>query len=542
MSSTTLTVVTDPDRTPDTAPVGSAGDRSRPADAAYMHPDDVLIAENVRTTFDLADHPDEIASIREFGVGLPIRAERDPDGTIHAIDGQLRVLIAREVGLEEIPVWIVDTPTGVDDRERRIARTLTQINLNDRRVPLTARDRAAGVAQMLDLGASVTRVAKGLQTNRAEIKKTAAIGRSATAQDLLGNRQFGLDQLAVIAEYENLGDTDAVERLTRAARYNFTYTRNQIEAERADTRNLLHASLPYAAYGFGVLTHEPDPSGDGTDPAYIPAELLATSDGEPVPESTILADAGRWVVHLTVEENALLVDTTSGEIIDPDIIDWNTDSDPDATPAEGYRHADTVEYRDRWIPHYYLPGHALADSGLHYLTDPTVEAAEHTRLAAAQAIAAQERATGERRMVRELNKRGQSAKDRRLEKLPQLVAKAAAPAGAAAFVARARAYTLDPKPLALATELLGLSGGRDALLAAIDAASENRAATITLAIELAIHETAIEKTLWREGTAATGRYLRFLDTLGAAYEFGLVDVEHAALGDIKPADIDLAAA
>jgi hypothetical protein len=35
--------------------------------------------------------------------------------------------------------------------------------------------------------------------------------------------------------------------------------------------------------------------------------------------------------------------------------------------------------------------------------------------------------------------------------------------------------------------------------------------------------------------------LRFLDSVGDAYEFGLVDVEHAALGDVKPADIDLAA-
>jgi ParB family chromosome partitioning protein len=342
LSSTTLTVVTDPDQNPDTAP--SAGDRSRPADAAYMHPDDVLIAENVRKTFDLADHLDEIASIREFGVGLPIRAERDPDGTIHAIDGQLRVLIAREVGLEEIPVWILDTPTGVDDRERRIARTLTQINLNDRRVPLSQRDRAAGVAQMLDLGASVTRVAKGLQTNRAEIKKTAAIGRSATAQDLLGGHQFGLDQLAVVAEYENLGDTDAVERLSRAARYNFSYTRNQIESERAETRDLLQAALPWAAYGFGVLTHEPDTS--SADPTYIPAEILADSDGNPVSETSILTDATPWVVYLTVEENALLVDTTSGEIVDDDAVDWNTDGDPEATPADGYRHADTVEYRD----------------------------------------------------------------------------------------------------------------------------------------------------------------------------------------------------
>lgn len=237
-----------------------------------------------------------------------------------------------------------------------------------------------------------------------------------------------------------------------------------------------------------------------------------------------------------------MVSTASGEIVDYDAVDWDTDGDPDATPADGYRHASTVEYRDRWIPHYYLPTTQLPGSGLHRLTDPAAEVAEHMRLAAEQAITAREAATRERRMVLELNRRGQAAKDRRLDLLPKLVAKATAPAGAAAFVARARAHGLDPKPLALATELLGLSGGRDALLAAIDEASENRAVTISAAIELAVHETAIDKTLWRHPTADTGRYLRFLDSVGGSYEFGLVDVEHAALGDVKPADIDLAAA
>ncbi|WP_416566134.1 ParB/RepB/Spo0J family partition protein [Nocardia testacea] len=539
MSPTTATVLTDPDATSTVTQSAAAGAASPRPEAAYMHPADVLIADNVRKTFDLADHPDEVASIREFGVGLPVRAEREPDGTVYAIDGQLRVLIARAVGLTEIPVWIVGAPTDTDDNQRRINRTLMQINLNDRRVPLSEGDRAAGIAQMLDLGASVTRVAKGLQRNRVEIKKAAAIGRSATAKDLLGNRQYSLDQLAVIAEYEHLGDTDAVERLSHAPRYNFTYIRNRIEADRTETRARLNAALSYASYGFGVLTEEPDTSGPAS--AYIPAANLATAHSSEVDESTLVADAHRWVVYLTVEENALLVDRTSGEIIDHADVDWSTRGDSDAAPVDGLRHADTVEYTDRWTPHYYLPAHQLADSGLHYATDPTVEAAEHTRLAAEQARAEQGQARHERRMVRELNKRGQGAKDRRLETLPRLVAKATPPTGATIFLAQARAHTLDAKTLDLASTLLGLSAGRGTLLAAIEAASPNRATTMLLAMELAAHETDIDKTLWRHSPDATSRYLRYLDTVGPEYDFKLVDVEQAAVGDIDHHDIDIAA-
>ncbi|WP_280423705.1 ParB/RepB/Spo0J family partition protein [Nocardia carnea] len=535
MSSTTLTVVTDPDDTTDEPQPVATETVAPQAEAAYLHPAEVVIADNVRKTFDLADHPDEVASIREFGVGLPIRAERGPDGTVYAIDGQLRVLIAREVGLDHIPVWIVDAPAGVDDKQRRIDRTLMQINLNDRRVPLSARDRAAGIAQMLDLGASLTRVAKGLQRNRAEIKKSAAVGRSETAKNLLGRRQYSLDQLAVIAEYENLGDTDAVERLSQAPSYDFTYLRNRIDADRAETRNRLHAALPYAAYGFGVLTAEPDTS--GTAPDYIPAAMLATADDGEVDDETIFAGADRWVVYLTVEENALLVDRTTGEIVDRAGVDWTTRGEPDAAPADGLRHADTVAYTDRWTPHYYLPAHQLAGSGLHYATDP----ADTTRAAAEQTLAQRERARRERRMVLELNKRGRAAKDRRLDTLPRLVAKATPPTGAAVFLAQARAHSLGADALDLAATLLGLSGGRAGLLAAIEDASANRATTILLAMELAAHETDIDKTLWRHSTAATTRYLRYLDAIGHDYDFALVDVEQAAVGDIDHHTIDIAA-
>ncbi|MFI9410123.1 ParB/RepB/Spo0J family partition protein [Nocardia gamkensis] len=560
MTTSTLTTVADPatDPRPDTDPV--TAEQPDPvvsestviegppvlevpeAKAEYLDPAELVIAENVRKSFDLTAHPDEAASIREFGVGNAIRAEREPDGSVHVVDGQIRTLIAREVGLARVPVWVVDAPTDLDAKERRIARTLTQINLNDRRIPLTDADRATGIALMLDLGASATRVAKGLQRKRSEIQKTAAVGASDTAKRLLEQRQYGLDQLAVIAHYENLGDTDAVQRLATAGRWSFASTAKRIEHDRAETRARLQESLLYGAYGFGILATEPDTNQpDASEPEgdYIPASELVTAAGEPVSEELIYADPARWVVYLEVQENGLLVDKDTGAIVDADTVDWSTRGDTTAEPADGRVHAEQVQWRDRWIPAYFLPASGLADSGLQRLVPDTGESSDE---AAAKAAAEREQARQDRRRVIELNKRGDAANARRQEFLPRLLAGRTPPRQAAAFVAESMAHTLDPSVLQKVTKLLGLGGSTQQLVAAIHAATPSRAWMIVLAMQVAAAEAPIGKSVWRDSSAATKRYLHFLAdaVAGTELDFALVDVEQAAAGDIDYRDIDLA--
>ncbi|MBF6339807.1 ParB/RepB/Spo0J family partition protein [Nocardia abscessus] len=561
MTTSTLTAVADPatDPGPDTDPVAveETVPAAQPAPAVeesimveepvvldvpeakaeYLDPAELVIAENVRKSFDLAAHPEEAASIREFGVGNPIRAEREADGSVHVVDGQIRTLIAREVGLTRVPVWVTDAPTDIDPKERRIARTLTQINLNDRRIPLTDADRATGIALMLDLGASATRVAKGLQRKRSEIQKTAAVGASDTAKRLLEERQYGLDQLAVIAHYENLGDTDAVQRLATAGRWSFASTAKRIEHDRAETRARLHESLLYGAYGFGVLASEPDTS--EPDAAYIPASELVTAAGEPVSEELIYADPARWVVFVEVQENGLLVDKDTGAIIDAGTVDWSTRGDLSAEPADGQVHAEQVQWRDRWIPSYFLPTNALADSGLQQIVPDTGDGSEE---AAAKAAADREQARQDRRRVIELNKRGDAANARRQEFLPRLLAGRTPPRQAAAFVAESMAHTLDPTVLQKVTKLLGVGGSTQQLVAAIHAATPSQAWMIVLAMQIAAAEAPIGKSFWRDSSAATKRYLHFLAEAAAGTEldFALVDVEQAAAGDIDYHDIDLA--
>ncbi|WP_433622105.1 hypothetical protein [Nocardia sp. CA-120079] len=507
-------------------------------EAVWMRPDDIAIAENVRATFRIDDHPAQVASIKERGVRDPINATREADGSVQADDGQVRILIAREVGTPWIPVFITAGPVGLSDNERRIERTLDQINFNERRIPLTKADYAAGVALMLDLGANVTRVAKGLQTGREQVKAQAKIAASATATALLDSDQFGLDELAVIGHYETLGDTDAVQRLTRCTRTGFTIEVKRILAERAAQRNRLQAALPYAAHGFGILAAEPDTSGPDTD--YIPAELLTTIDGHPVTFEHINTDPTRWVVYLHIEANGQLVEKTSGAVIDPDTVDPNTHNNTDAAPEPGLVHADQVEWRDRWVPFCYLAADQLPDSGLQVPTATGGASADSGDDSAAVA-AERDQARKDRAQENELNIRGEAAGERRDGTLIKFVSRRTPHNLAAAFVAESIAHELDTVHLRKVLHLLGVGGTREALIKAITSATPARAWVIVTAMIVAKHETDLDKSLWRNHTAATERYLHFLAEAAAGLDFALDDVELAAAGDIDYRDIDIAA-
>ncbi|MFE3795746.1 ParB/RepB/Spo0J family partition protein [Nocardia tengchongensis] len=515
-------------------------------EALWRDPAELVIAENVRKTFDLTEHLDIVESITEFGVDIPIIAERQPDGSLHVTEGQLRTLIALDAKIKKVPVWVRDADPDLPDNERRIRTTLMQMNVNDRRVAMVEADRADGIALMLDLGASVTRVAKGLQRKRSQIKHAATIAASATARGLVDAGAYSLDQLAVIADYETLGDTDAVERLLRVPRSSFSYTANQIAADREETRARMEAAVFCAALGFGILTAEPDTS--SLDSTLLPAELLETADAAPVSEELIRAQAHRWLVYLDVEENGQLVDVQTGELVDPDQVDWDTQGRSESQPGEGLRHADSVDYRDRWIPLYFLPADQVAESGLKLRPlavdeEAGSDRAEALRLDALQAAAERESARLERRRVRELNKRGLAAKERRMEFLTRLLARRTPPAQAGQFVAESLARESDllgsfhaPKA---ARDLLGVSGFTDELVSSIQSATASRAWVVVLAMVLGAFESRAGKDSWRYNDRGVQRYLKFLATVGQQLEFELVDVEQAAAGLIDYHDIDL---
>ncbi|TQM32729.1 ParB/RepB/Spo0J family partition protein [Nocardia bhagyanarayanae] len=570
MSHDTDTPVLDPDTIPDPdrdstsmpAPTDSAASVQR---GPTLDPALLDIADNVRENFRLEDHPDVTESIREHGVRSPIKVIRMPDGRLVVRDGQVRTLTALAFAQTEVPVWVTDFDPSVDAAEAEIERITEQITVNDRRIPLTDSDRAKGIAQMLDLGASVTQVARALQTKRDDIKRAGKIGASDTARNLVDEGQYDLEQAAIIAEYDNLGDTDAVERLMRANRSWFSYEANRIAHDRAEARAYLTAALPYAEAGLGILTDYPD-LGYYTDkaPLIVAAELV-DADGTAVDISHIHAHPGFWLVWLEIGEDMVWVEVDTGALVDPDTVDWDTRDHPDTEPAEGLRHAREVEQREQVLAEYFLPRDQLDAAGLfeRETTDSDDITAEDTdsgdthgvgesggggdELAAGRRAAAQaeaERREDERlarRRVRELNKQGEAAKTTRVEFVTALLARKTPPAQAAVFLAHAlvahSGLLGEYHAFSSALKLLGLSGfgSREELIATIETAKPARCQVIVLALVLGAYENRAEKDLWRYADRGVRLYLEFLRTLGHQ----LVPVELAALGEINSDDIDI---
>ncbi|MBF6215927.1 ParB N-terminal domain-containing protein [Nocardia puris] len=578
--STGITDVADADaQITDAADSDGAGDGDGDGLCTGLTVDPALleIDENVRKSFHLEDHPEVTDSIREHGVLDPILAVRMPDKRLVVRDGQVRTLTALAFELPEVPVYIRDFDPNVDVNEAQIERIFEQITLNDRRIPLTNGDRAAGITQALDLGASVTRVAKALQTKREQVKLVGKVGASPTARRLIDdNDQYDLMHAAIIAKYDNVGDHDAVRRLLNANSDWFDYEANRIAADRAEQRAYLAHALPYAQAGLGILTDYPD-----LDDLHR-GELLRATDivdaaGGPIDFATIAANPGPWLVWLDLDQDPVWVEIDSGHIIDPDTVDWDTRDQPDAEPADGLRHAREVEQRDQIVPEYFLPREHLDTLGLRERpepesddtdtgigdvadagedpdpgqpgsrfgqVDPEQAAAERRAAAEAAAQAAAQAAEidrAARRRVRELNKLGLAAKATRIEFVTQLLARKTPPIPAALFLTRS--LLADPSLIgeynaySTALKLLGIEGYRSRLdmLATLDTTKPARAQVIALALVLGGYEHRTDKDLWRYAESAVRRYLTFLRELG----YTLVPVELAALGEIKAADIDI---
>ncbi|WP_405166446.1 hypothetical protein OG203_15950 [Nocardia sp. NBC_01499] len=490
-----------------------------------------------------------------------------PDGTIEVRDGQLRTLIALELGLTRVPVWIT-TAADPGTAEAEITRISDQITVNDRRIPLTDGDRAAGIAQMLDFGASVTRVARELQTDREEVKLAEKVGHSPTARQIVDEGQLDFEQAAILAEYDLVGDTEAVQHLLNTPPSMFTFEARRIANQREERRKLLQASLPYAAAGFTILTHDLDYA----DPKFLSATRLYTADDQPVSLAQIQAEPQRWAVYCDLLEDVATLDRETGEPVDPDTVDWATARYPDATPTQGMRHAREVEQHDLWDAYYYLPTDQLDAAGLHELTD-TIEpdtvtdlsdrheadssdtapaeddpdAAARAEALAQQRAEARARAEEERRQrelaeqrATELDKLGKAAMEARRDFLQKLLSRNNdPPQQASSFVVTS--VITEPGLLdshdatVLAMDLLGVKGWRSELLSSIENARPPRCRVVLLALVLAACEQRTGKKAWRYDDPRVQRYLRFLAEIGHT----LTPIEQVAVGDRDPDCIEI---
>ncbi len=569
---------------PETGPAATDPERFPAAEAIYMDLTELIIDENVRTNFDISKYPELAESIRVNGIDTPIKAYRYPDGRVRAVDGQLRTLIALDVGRTRGPVWIEPAP-DLTAKERVIARITEQITVNDHRIPLTHGDRAAGIADMLNLGVSVTKVAKSLAIRDLDtVRQAGRIGRSAAARTMLDENQLDLEQAAILADFDAAGDTAAVEQLQNEPRNSFLFKAHRITQERDEDRAYLAAALPYAAAGFAITMTAPETY--GPDTRYVYSEELLTAEDQPLTAQLLHAAPDGWVVFLDTAADQVLVDRATGAAVESESVDWDTRGKPDTAPAEGLRHADTVEYRRPWIPRYYLPAPLLDASGYHLVPPAEPEPAEvesaipapdsnpvelddpdnagsvgptpqvveevtavdrEADLAAARARAqeqraAQEAAAREAKRLKDrhdaLTKDFTAATAARIDFLTMFLARTTAPTSAQPFLLESLGVHVvdltDYQAVHTALKWLGVTGSRTGLAETIEKARPGRCTVMLLALVFAAFEARISRDGWAHKDPRTRFYLHYLAGLG----HHLTTVEQSAAGDIDPGTLE----
>ena len=483
----------------------------------HVDPNTLVLETNVRTQAGVTKQ--FVASIKENGVLTPITAVRGEDGTLMVRAGQRRTLAAREAELATVPVYVIP-----DDSDEA-TRVVDQVTENDHRLGLPQSDRVKSIQQLLDMGLSVTKVAKRLAVSSERVKQSKAVADSTLAMESL-NGGATLAEAAGIAEFSD--DVVAVERLMRAAGHNYFDHELQRQRQiRDEARARAKAAAEYVELGYEVLDQYP--SYDGV---HVPLNHLCTADGEPADES-VVTDPKNWALTLTEYEVFL---NAEGEEVDETLIDWATQEDPEAVPQEGMLHADTITVAEVWVPQDYFcvdpegVGLKVSDRYLK-LSAAAANLPEGQQLESSEDLARKAEERAERRKTMTLNKAGEAAMTVRREFVTAMLKRKTAPDGAALFVASALSHdgTLlgGHRGDQVAGELLG-GDVRDGAL--LDHASDNRAQVIVLGLTLGAMEAQTSKSAWRTPGAWTGKYLRFL----AANGYGLSPVERVMIGEMTP--------
>lgn len=506
----------------------------------HIDPNTLIIGTNVRDDADL--DAQFIASIKEHGVLVPIVAVRGQDGQLLVRYGQRRTLAAREAGRQTVPVY-VRSASGGDDTAQLVERVAGQIVENDRRRDLTTVQRAKGIQQMLDAGVSVTKVAKALAVNTDTVKAAGTAGKSQAAMEALATGQLSLTEAAALAEFDDV--PGAVDKLIRASGTSwFDHTVAQLREQQASAKALREAEKPWQDKGFTILDRYPD----SWDVDYVELSYLRTATGEQADE-TVVTNPAHWAVMLGEED--VLIDVETGALVEEEAVDWDTQDNAEAVPAEGLRHASTVKEATMFVPEYFCLDYAAAGlvlderfrrfAGLDHSGEKSTDTVDldgddqdaKAAREAAEAEAARETERRERRKVIALNKLGEAALQVRREFVTKLLARKTPPKGAAIFVADclARDTTLlgDHQAQDTAAELLGVENGQAVakLVADLSANGDGRAQVITLALVLGALESRTPKDAWRGSTGYWGRhvgsgeYLRWLAANG--YQLAAVE-------------------
>ncbi len=438
-----------------------------------LDPSTLLLDGNVRGTVHL--DKDFLASIREYGVLVPIVAVRTDAGEHRVRYGQRRTLAAIETKRPIVPVYVAGDEASTD--AATIERIVTQVHENEFRAGLCTADKTAAVEQLSLLGLSAAQIAKQVKGRRSDVDAALTVAGSKLAKRSTERYDFlTLDMAAAVAEFEN--EPQTVKALIASAKQgdgSFAHVAQRARDDRARKQACEAVAAELATARVTVIDHP-----GYSNPLVLPLSRLA--------------------------------DPATGQ---------------DITPAGHKRCPGHVAYvSDDWRGIHAI--YACSDWKAHGHRDrhrprkvPAVQMSEPER----------DKARADRRKVIECNKAWPSATKVRRAWLRTLLAHKSPPKGAAGFVAAELAHGEQALGGALGYggnsvlhELVGVKT-KDALAEAASRASDGRAQVLALAFVLAAYEAATSNDTWRRHSTGTSRYFAFL----AANGYELADVERLCL-------------
>jgi ParB family chromosome partitioning protein len=198
-----------------------ANDPANPACARRMITVAKLTAHpgNVREDLGLTD--EFCASVAENGVRVPLLITADTDGGFRVIEGHRRLAAAVKAGLAEVP-YDLDGDRAADEAGQFL--DMVTANSQAYRKNFTALEEATALFAAHEAGATRTRIRKATGRKPDQVKAALAAGglSMSTREQVAGldrDEQLTLDELAVLAEFED--DPDAMAELMRAIAYNY---------------------------------------------------------------------------------------------------------------------------------------------------------------------------------------------------------------------------------------------------------------------------------------------------------------------------------
>ena len=156
-----------------------------------------------------------------------------------------------------------DADPGEDDRGGQIERIVDQLEENQHRSGNTDAEEVAAHQQLLDLGLTAGQIARRTHTPAKRVKVTTSVARSELAAAVLTRYDIPLDQVAVIAEFDDGTEkgVEAVKALTVTAQSEpaqFEHVAQRLRDQREEQRLLAERVAELTAAGIRVVTEPAD--------------------------------------------------------------------------------------------------------------------------------------------------------------------------------------------------------------------------------------------------------------------------------------------